>query len=284
MTKYRNDARAAAEDAELERLESEYRNVEDPVVEDKSLGATPPVNEVNWEKRHGDLRAASQRQVSEKDQEIARLKEEKAALEREATKLPTNKKEAEDWVKEYPDLARVLVTLMEQQTEYVKEDVKTVRQELEAERYMMAREKAMNAILRAHDDFLTLVNEQSFKDWVVLQPKPKAEGGRGPRIGKALYDALYENETDAEAAIEAVDMYKADLAASKPKKDTASREAATSVRKTAASMVPDNTGKRTYSESEIDNMSSRDFDKYEDDIDDAKREGRFVYDITGAAR
>lgn len=292
MTKYRNDNRAAAEDAELEALELEYKKQFSEEKEDQEEHtpldtpaplATTSAEEETWKKRHGDLRSYTSKQINELTVQIEELKKDIKSKEREAQKLPTNKKEAEDWVKDYPDLARVLGTLIETQTEFVKEDVKTVRQELEAERLAMAREKAINAVVKVHPDFLTLVNEQGFKDWVEKQPLSKAEGGRG-RIGQALYDALYKNDTDAEAAIEAVDTYKSDLAASKPKKDTVAREAATSVRRTAASSPTDNSGKRSWSETDIDNMSSRDFEKYEQDIDDAKREGRFVYDITGAAR
>ena len=293
MTKYRNENRAAQEDAELEALEIEYKKQFSGEVQEEQEEHTPldtpaplattSAEEETWKKRHGDLRSYTSKQINELTAQLEDLKKVVKEKEREASKLPTNKAEAENWVKEYPDLARVLGTLIETQTEFVKEDVKTVRQELEAERMAMAKEKALNAVIKAHPDFMTLINQQGFKDWVEKQPLTKSEGGRG-RIGQALYDALYKNETDPESAIEAVDVYKSDMAALKPKSNAMAREAATSVRKTTASSPVDNSGKRSWSETDIDNMSSRDFEKYEQDIDDAKREGRFVYDITGAAR
>jgi hypothetical protein len=291
MTKYRNDDRAKAEDAELEALEAEYKkqygehqdDLEDktPLDEPAPL-ATTNAEEETWKKRHGDLRSYTSKQISELTAQLDDLKKVVKEKEREASKLPTNKKEAEDWVKEYPDLARVLGTLIETQTEYVKEDVKTVRQELEAERAAMAREKAINAVVKAHPDFLSLVNEQGFKDWVEKQPMSKADGGRG-RIGQAIYDALYRNDTDAEAAIEAVDVYKSDMALKNPKKDNTAREAATSVKRTTSG-TPQSSEKRTFSESEIEKMKSWDYDKLEEEIEAARRDGRIVYDVSGAAR
>lgn len=293
MTKYRNDERAAQLDAELELEEAEYKKQfshepqeeqeEHTPLDTPTPLATTSAEEETWKKRHGDLRSYTSKQINELTVQLEDLKKTLKEKEREASKLPTNKAEAENWVKEYPDLARVLGTLIETQTEYVKEDVKTVRQELEAERHAMAKEKALNAVIKAHPDFLTLINEQGFKDWVEKQPLSKSEGGRG-RIGQALYDALYKNETDAESAIEAVDVYKQDVAASKSKPNTQAREAATSVRKTASGVPTDTSGKRTFSETQIDKMSAREYDRFEDEIDEARREGRFVYDITGAAR
>lgn len=290
MTKYKNEARAIAEDAELASLEAEYRKMNsefEPTEEISPLDPPTPLpvanaEEETWKKRHGDLRSYTSRQINELQAELSDLKKTLVEKEREASKLPTNKTEAETWVKDYPDLARVLGTLIETQTEFVKEDVKTVREELQAERLQMAKEKAINAIIRVHPDFLTLINEQDFKDWVERQPLPKTEGGRG-RIGQALYDALWRNETDAEAAIEAVEVYKADKAAKTPKKDTTARDAALSVR-TPSSSTPSDTGKKTFLESEIDKMKPWDYEKLESAIEEARRDGRIVYDMSGAAR
>ena len=290
MTKYRNQDRIDQESAELEAEEALYKQqVSGEIPEEEKTPLDNPTElpvvnkeEETWKKRHGDLRSYTSRQINEKDAQIAALEAEKKALEREKTKLPTNKDEAENWIKEYPDLARVLSTLIETQTEHIKDDVKTTRQELEAERINMAKEKALNAVIKSHPDFLELINQSDFKEWVEKQPLSKIEGGRG-RIGKTIYDALYRNETDAEAAIEAVDIFKSDLAAKTPKKDNSAREAATSVRRTSPS-APVESGKRTFSESEIDKMDSRTYERLEDEIDQARREGRFVYDITGAAR
>lgn len=287
---YRNQERIDREEKELEELEAEYRKQYGGENQEKEVDDNPLENpgpelptlnkeEETWKKRHGDLRSYTSRQINDLNKQINELKNTLAQKEREANKLPTNKTEAEEWVKEYPDLARVLSTLIEQQTEYVKEDVLTVRQELEAERLQMAKERAFNAILKVHSDFVDLINDPKFQEWVEEQPTK-----RGPRIGQALYDALYVNETDAEAAIEAVNIYKQDMNASKPKKDSSSKEAATLVRKQNPAAPTDLNGKKVFLESEIEKMKDWEFEKLEDEIEAARREGRITYDISGAAR
>lgn len=286
--KYRNQERIDQEDAELLALEAEYsKQITGEVPENPDLTPLDPPSDLpvvnkeeeTWKKRHGDLRSYTSKQINDLTKEIDNLKKVVADKEREATKLPTNKAEAEAWIKEYPDLARVISTVIETQTEHIKEDVKTTRQELEAERLAIAREKALNAIIKVHPDFLELVNDEDFKEWVESQPAK-----RGPRIGQALFDALYNNNDDADSAIQAVNVYKSDKSSKTPKKDTSALEAATSVRRTSASAPSGDSGKRTYTESEIEKMDYRTYEKLEEDIDLARREGRYVYDITGAAR
>ena len=290
--KYKNLEREQVEDEELARLEAEYRKqygeqgegeeeeVKTPLDTPEDLPASTKEEET-WKKRHSDLRSYSQKKLNELQKEFDDFKREAAKREKES-KFPGNKAEAEEWVKEYPDLARVIGTLMDQKAEEhvlsVSDEVQSVRRELEAERTAIARERAMTEILKAHPDFLDLVKQEDFKEWVAAQPTE-----RGPRIGQALYDALYENETDATSAIQAVNVYKSDLAKKAPKKDTA-REAAETVRRGHVTTPSSKDGKRTFTETEIESMKPWEYDKLEGEIEDARREGRIVYDISGAAR
>lgn len=286
---YKNTEREAEQDAELEALQAEYRKQFHPetgellpVVPEAAVApvVTDP-EDANWKKRHSDLRSYTSKQINDKDKLIADLQKELTASKDKG--LPVNKTEMEDWVRDYPDLARVIGTMIDDRAERhvtsVSDEVKDVKLQLEAERVAMARERAIHEIVKVHSDFLTLVNQDDFKEWVESQPEV-----RGPRIGQALYDALYNNETDSASAIEAVNVYKRDVAPSTNKKDTTAREAATSVRKTTTSAPAATDGKRTYTESEIDSMDRWTYDKHDKDIELARREGRIVYDISGAAR
>lgn len=278
MTKYKNIARSEQDEKELEELETEYRkefgtekeeNVEPQVLEDDE----------SWKKRYSDLRRYNSQIITDKEskeKEIAELKTKLASQEN--MKLPENTEEAEKWVQEYPDLSRVLMTLIEQKTNLVREEVVTLRQERESERRALERDRAMDAILKKHPDFLTLIEEDVFKQWVVDQPKE-----RGPVIGKALYDALYNNESDAKAAIEAVNFYKQDQKKIDRQQD---RSAGFAVNQRGQVSAPQANadGKKRWKESEIEKLNQWDWDKHETDIDLARREGRIVYDITGAAR
>lgn len=300
MAKYRNDDRIAADEAELERLEAEYRKqYAENANSDTVTPQEPPTEgqlqeEETWKKRHSDLRSYSQKQINEKDkllsdkeQELADLKKALAEKDREFQErdLPKNKEELKNWVKEYPDLARVLQTMIDDRAQHqvtsVADEVKAVKSELEAERLSMAKERAFNEVLKAHPDFRDLIQTDDFKEWVEKQPLPKSEGGRG-KIGQAIYDALWKNETDAEAAIQAVDVYKQDKSSNK--RAIPDREAAQSVKRTSTATPASSDGKRTWKESEIESLPYYEWDKYEKEIEDARREGRIIYDLSGAAR
>lgn len=282
MTKYRNEARDAQLEAELATEEAEYRKRfgDQPIGEEENAEIDPPAttkDEEIWKKRHADLRSYSQKQVNERDFKIAEL--EKALADKEKQHLlPQNKTEAEEWVKEYPDLARVISTLIderaEKQVSSVSDEVRSVKMQLEAERESIQRDRAMNEVLKAHPDFLDLINKKEFKEWVESQPLKRG------RIGQALYDALYDNNTDADAAIQAVNIYKQDTAA--PKKER--NEAALSVRRPSSPIPESSNGKPTFTESDIDKMDRWTYDKYEKEIEEARREGRIIYDQSGAAR
>ena len=259
------------------QLEEELKELENPTPEPEVVD--PPAQtpeEETWKKRHSDLRSYTSKQLNEKEKELAALKRQLEEQKKADPKLPENKEEAEKWVKDYPDLARVLMTLMEEKTELVKQDVRSVREELEMERIELQMEKALNKLLKAHPDFLELKETEKFQEWVAAQPAK-----RGPIIGQAIYDALYNNQTDADSAIEAVSLYKSE---NKPTKKDTSKEFASSVTRTTNQAPVDDNGKRIYKESEIDKMSHRDYDKYEEDIENARLEGRIVYDLTGATR
>lgn len=279
MTKYRNDARDAQLDAELEAEEADYRRKYsgEPIAEEEIDPPAANKDEEIWKKRHSDLRSYSQKQVNERDQRIAEL--ERALAEKDKQHLaPQNQQELEQWIKEYPDLARVLGNMIDQRAEKqvstVSDEVRTARMELQAERESIQRERAMGEVLKVHPDFLDLINKQDFKDWVEDQPTKRG------RIGQALYDALYENNTDADAAIQAINIYKQDKASSKKERN----EAALTVRKPSSALPESTNGKRTFTESEIDAMPFYVYDKLEQEIEDARRDGRIVYDQSGAAR
>jgi hypothetical protein len=149
--------------------------------------------------------------------------------------------------------------------------------ELEAERTAIARERAMAQIIKVHPDFLDLIQKQEFKDWVEDQPR------RRGTFGEFIYNSLYQNETDAQSAIEAVNLYKSENGSKRTERQSP-RDAALSVRTPASETPPSRQGKRVWLESEIDKMKPWDFDKYEEEIEEARREGRITYDISGAAR
>lgn len=290
MVAYQNLDRIKREEDELQALEDQYRKENDPEYKAKkeaeaAANKEPPAvgaEEETWKKRHGDLRRYSQQQLNEKEKALAdkerEISELKKTLERsgQTGNMPRSKDEAEEWVKKYPDLARVIMTLIEEKTDIVREDVRSAKSELAETNLQIARQQAFSQLLAAHPDFLDIRNDPKFKEWAESQPEQRG------KIGQTIYDALYKNNTDADLAIKAVDIYKSDTRHSG--KTTPEKDAARSIRSTSVEPPPTNNGKRTFKESEINTMSMKDYDRLEKEIDEAKREGRLVYDITGAAR
>lgn len=280
--RYHNPARGEQEDKELEELEVAYKKQFGNAPTDDDDGVvTLPVEtdeDKTWKKRYSDLRSHSDKlrnDAAARERELAKRIE---ALEKaKDTDLPATVEEAKAWVQEYPDLSRVLKQLMREEAQYVKDDVMASVEELEAERRNIAKEKALNEIHKAHPDFTDLVESEDFQEWVERQPVE-----RGGIVGQALYDALYNNQTDAKAAIQAVDIYKQDKKASKPV--DVSREAVRKVTRTTSTAPSQDGGKPKFHESQIADMSIRDYERYEEQIEEARRDGRIVYDLSGAAR
>lgn len=276
--RYRNTARAEADEAELERLETEYRKEfgnEPEVVEVPEVVEETP-EEKTWKQRYSDLKSYSDRRANEARAKETELTKRIEALEKKSTELPSNIEEARAWVEEYPDLTRIIKTLIREDTQLVEENVTARFEELELERMEIAKEKAINSIRKVHKDFDDLLNDQYFVDWVDRQPVEKG------RTGQAIYDALHKG-FDAQEAINAINIYKMEKKANKPEKDP-SREVVQQVSRTTSTAPSPTGGKPTFSESQIDSMSAREYEKFEEQIEEARLEGRIVYDITGAAR
>jgi hypothetical protein len=289
MTRYKNLARIEEEEAELARLEEEYRKANGQNVEndEQPLAVEEPVEteeDKNWKKRYSDLRSYTDRQKNEqkardeeRDRQIAELKNEIARLS-----LPQNDindvEGARDWERKYPDLARTLKTLWREDLQIMREVSENDRNELKEVQRELARNRAYNAVLRAHPDFEDLINNSDFQDWVDRQPEEKGV------IGQTIFDALRVNETDADAAIKAVDIYKREQEFTRRPRKNPAREAIEVPGRTSPTAPAPNAGGRIFKESEVEAMSLREWEPLEKEIDLAKREGRFVYDVSGATR
>lgn len=286
MTKYKNLARAEAEDAELARLEAEYRQtIEGPVEEPVAIEEPVETEEdKTWKKRYADLRSYTDRQKNEEKAEKEALKAELAKLKSEVAQLslPANDindvEGARDWERKYPDLARTLKTLWREDLQIVREEKENDRNELKEVQRELARNRAYNAVLRAHPDFEELINNPDFQEWVDRQPEEKGV------IGQTIFDALRVNETDADAAIKAVDFFKREQEFTRRPRNKAAREAVEVPGRTSPTAPTPNIGGRTFKESEVEAMSLREWEPLEKEIDLAKREGRFIYDVSGATR
>lgn len=236
----------------------------------------PVVNaeEESWKKRYGDLRRKAQADATTLESRMKALEAQLAEAKQGTVKMPKTEAEVANWVRQYPDVADIIKTMIMQETGSRVEEIHNTRAELEAIKHERELEKALQELLRAHPDFLEIRSTVEFIDWAKDQPK---------WVNKALYD---EDELDVLGAIRAVDLYKMDVnkntpkAAPAPTRDTS---AATSVRTPRTeSPIAGRTGE--WRESEVEAMDRRTYARHEDEIDAAIRAGKFIYDLSAGAR
>lgn len=274
---YRNNL---ADNSDIEALEAERQAQLNPTPEVIVEGApsvdelpTPvTVEEETFKKRYADLR----RHVANKEKEwktkFDDLESKLEGVTKKTLELPSSDDtaEVENWMKEFPEVARIVSKIAEMQAEAKTKDIHKQLEEVQKDKQAVAREKAFIQLQAAHPDIDVLKQNEEFHDWVKEQPK-------------YIQDALYNNETDWKAASRAIDLYKADLEKATPKRGRPRKddiEASAPVTVKNRSDVESTSGKKMWKESDIAKMDRRAFDKHEDDIMAARREGRIVYDLS----
>lgn len=272
--------RIEEEEAEIARLEAEARGEVEPQREeepqeeqveaqqqeedDSNLSA----EEKSFKKRYGDLR----RHMQEKERE---WNEKFESLQKTARKQnivpPKTDEDIEQWAKRYPDVAGIVETIAAKKAQQLFAKAESRLRALDEAEAEAQRVKAENKIRKSHADFDDLRSSDEFHDWAENQPK-------------WVKDALYENMDDPDSVIRVIDLYKIDNGMT-PNAQKQSRKAAASPVSRGSRASIDTKGQQgTIRESEVARMSAREFEERQDEITEAMRKGKFVYDISGSAR
>ena len=280
----RNLARIKQAERELEELEGkpaeEEEHQEEPVVteevverkaepieEEEAAEEELSAEEKSFKKRYGDLRRHAETQKKELE---ARLEKMEAQLKQSANKelvLPKTQQDIDAWAKKYPDVAGLVEAIADKKAQERASDIDARLKEVEAMRDAAKREKAEVALLQRHPDFEEIRADDAFHKWAESQPK-------------VYQNALYDNPDDVDSVARVIDMYKLDNGI-KTKKPTADKGAAASVRTRGARTVVDaEESSRTLSESQVKRMSLDEYEKRQDEIMEAMRSGKFIYDIS----
>ena len=268
--KYSNAEKREEEEAELEQMLKEQRGEVEETTEEVE---EEPANaeEKTFKKRYSDLRRHQQKQAEEFKTELAELKRQLADATKKEMKLPKSDEDIETWAKDYPDVAAIVETIAmkkaSEQSSALEERIKAID-----EMQMSAtKEKAEAELMRLHPDFDEIRDSDEFHEWAESQPK-------------WVQDALYENDNDARSAARAIDLYKADMGIGK-KKPKSDKEAAKSVSTKNSRSKPQENEESSYlKESDVQRMSAQEYEKRSDEVMEAIRSGKFIYDISGSAR
>ena len=268
-TRYARTEPTAQELAAEEELKArEETSPEENTQEVEPEGA----EEQSFKKRYGDLRRHMQKTTEDKDKEITKLKEQLSAATKKEIKLPKTDEEIETWAKEYPDVAKIVETIAMKKAAEQSKDIENRLNALSEKERLTSRERAEMQLLQIHPDFEEIRDNPDFHAWAEEQPE-------------YIQSALYENEDDPRAASRAIDLYKADIGVSKKKK-TSKKDAAKAVTTKGSATTPVSalSDADTVLESEVAKMSAIEYEQNEETIRKAIQSGKFVYDVSGAAR
>ena len=266
---YTQEERVKRDEEELEELmkarEGEAEEVEEVEAEPTSA------EEKTFKKRYSDLRRHQQQQSEELKKEIEALKSQLSQATQKEMKLPKSDEDIEQWAADYPDVAAIVETIAmkkaREQSTALEERMKAI-DELQTN---ATKEKAEVELMRIHPDFGEIRDSDEFHEWADEQPK-------------WVQDALYDNDNDARSAARAIDLYKADMGIDK-EKPKSNKDAAKSVSTKNSRSKPQEQESTTYlKESQVQKMSAQEYEKRSDEIMEAIRSGKFIYDVSGSAR
>lgn len=249
----------------VEDQEEEEEELQEEVTEQTQEEEPEPTSaeERSFKKRYGDLRRHMQQKEKEYEEKL------KAAAENIAP--PKTEADLKAWAAKYPDVANIVESIATKKAQEMFEKADVRFKELDEAKLEAARVKSENAIRKSHPDFDTLKESDEFHIWAEEQPK-------------WVQDALYENADDPASVVRVIDLYKVDNGMTPSAKKDRAKAAATSTPKGSRSAIdPDETSKK-FTESQVRKMSDKEFEANMDAITEAQRTGKFVYDLTGAAR
>lgn len=268
--KYTNEEKRKMEEEELEQMLKEQKGEVEKTAEPKEAEPTN-AEEKTFKKRYGDLRRHMQEKEQEFQTQIDELKKQLNSASRKEMKLPKSDEDLDAWAKDYPDVAAIVETIAikkaKEQSSALEERMKVIDDMQSSAK----KEKAEAELMRLHPDFGEIRDSDEFHEWAEEQPK-------------WVQDALYENDNDAKSAARAIDLYKADKGIT-AKKPASSKDAAKSVDTRNTRSKPQEDEASTYlRESQVQKMSPQEYEKRSDEIMEAIRTGKFIYDISGSAR
>jgi len=279
-TTYRNAnaRRIAEEEAEIAKLDSsqeeeineQQEKQQESVAKEQQVEAKEPDTgeERTYKKRYDDIRKLQSKTAAELKAIKAQLEN---AKEQGVLRPPKSDEDIEAWANKYPDVAAIVETIAEKKAQEKFSFAEDRLRQLDEMTAEADRSKSMDAIRESHNDFDELKESDEFHDWAGEQPK-------------WVQDALYENQDDPRSVVRVIDLYKVDKGLDTKSRKKSSKDAASAVvtkRSTKPSQAETDV---SFTESMISKMSIKEFEKNQEAIMEAQRSGKFIYDLSGAAR
>ena len=265
---YSKDEKLKKDEEELEQLLDEQK--QDASTEEVEEAEPTTAEEKTFKKRYSDLRRHQQKQTEELKTEINALKSQLEQSTKKQIKLPKSDEDIETWAKEYPDVAAIVETIAMKKAAEQSASLEQRVKALDDMQQDVSKQRAETELLQMHPDFDEIRNDDDFHTWAEEQPK-------------WIQDALYENDNDARSAARAIDLYKADK--NLTTKKASNKDAAKSVSTKGKRNKPvENESSSFLRESDVQRMTAKEYENKSDEIMEAIRQNKFVYDVSGSAR
>ncbi len=267
--KYSRDDKIQKDQEELDKLIAENKGEVKEEAQEQEPEPTS-AEEKTFKKRYGDLRRHAQQKEADLQEQINQLKEQLDSATKKQIELPKSDEDIEAWTKKYPDVAGIVETIAIKKSKEQAKELEDRIQKINEMQESATKEKAEVELLKIHPDFVDIREDDDFHNWAEEQPQ-------------WVQKALYENDNDAMSAARAIDLYKADKNISKKK--PSSKDAALATNPKSTRTKPQTNEESTYlRESQVQKMSSQEYERRADEVMEAIRTGKFVYDVSGSAR
>ena len=261
---------ASIQDASVSEQETKEQVKTEAPQEDDEGDAGLTAEEKSFKKRYGDLRRHMQEKEKETAAKLEKLEKQLEAATKNELVLPKSEDEVEAWAKKYPDVAGIVEAIAEKKANERASDLDGRLKEIEELRITAKREKAEAELAALHPDFSEIRADDAFHEWAKTQPK-------------VVQDALYENTEDAKSVARVIDLYKSDKGITAKKDNSADKAAASSVKTKGKPTIDPQDSSQYLRESDVAKMSIKEYEKRQEEILNAQRSGKFIYDVTKRA-
>ena len=276
-----NKSNQSANKKRIEKDEAELKALIEGNTEESNEEKTAKAKEANTEaeeatlspeeriykRRYSDLR----KHLNKQTEEIKELKAKMDNAVKGDLRPPSSDESIEAWAKKYPEIASIVETIA---TKKADEKFATADQRLQEIDKLNAethRTKAESEIRKAHPDFDDLRDSDDFHTWAGEQPK-------------WVQDALYENQDDPRSVVRVIDLFKVDNGMDIKSKKRTTKDAASQVKTKRNTRIDDAGVAGQILESQVQKMTTQQYEARSDEIMEAIRTGKFIYDISGGAR
>ena len=266
LTKFQREQREKEAEAATEQKDTD---ASEETAEKSEVKATPiaerpaKAEDRVFKKRYDDLKKHYDSTINKHKDEVTSLRSQLESSTKEFVP-PKSKSELEAWRKEYPDVYDMVETIAMDKATTQTAELENKYKSIQLQQEQIKKEKAEVELLKIHPDFNDIRSKDDFHEWAEQQD-PTIQGW------------LYENTSNAKLAARAIDLYKMDKGVSKltkkEEKDV-KKEAAKAITKTKKSTESESPKKKIWTTSEIANLKPHQFEKFEEDIDLARLEGR----------